>query len=856
MAYAALVSLIHILDQIQHPSPHPLLVNEHHIEFESLHENISFLLDFLEDNSQKRFKEPEDLQSLIRDTAYAAEDIIESDIVRHIYADSDSKKEHISAVFCQHMHRVTESMDLIKNEVAKVKELIDELPKNPAVAASSRCTRGESDTSIVAFNDDLVRIMDVLTSHETNLNVIPIVGMGGIGKTTLAKDVYDNLLIMEHFYVRAWITISQEYKVREILLGLLHDSRVLGSEVKLESLADEMSKKSDEAIGEVLYKSLCGRRYLIVMDDLWSMAAWDKIKTFFPDYRNGSRILVTTRELNVAMQIGNKSAYKMKELDLNQSWKLLCKRVFAEEGCSSELEKIGKEIARNCGGLPLAIDTIASLLAKSEKTREYWEYVVKDLNSIINLRNDERFLNVLSLSYDYLPVHLKPCFLYVGVFPEKKHIRVSQLIRLWVAEGFLKRIHGKSMEEVAEDYLQDLIDRHLVVVRQRGTNGKPKTCSMHDLLRDLCIREACKEKFMCVARLFSLDILEGMANERRLSLQESAWENKYRPRVVHMLQSASLARSLIYNCVGDCSYLTTNFRLLRVLDTVDTHSMKDIARLVNLRYLCFTVNWDISSRFPSSFAKFWNLETLIVRIFTSKPVILPSEIWEMRKLRHLRFNGYLPDPPASVVLENLQILKGIKNIRCTDKFLRALPNLAKLAIVCEDKKRGYCLNNLVRLHKLQSLNCIASSKISAGEIAFPRSLKKLCLSGLELPWEAMTIIGLLPNLEVLKLRRNAFTGPVWEPTEGEFCRLKFLQLSSDKLQHWRGDTTHFPLLESLMIHDCMKLEEIPSGIGDIPTLELIDLKVCKPSAVASAEEILKEQRSLGNDVLQVRSSHT
>lgn len=119
-----------------------------------------------------------------------------------------------------------------------------------------------------------------------------------------------------------------------------------------------MSKKCNEAIGEILYRTLCGRRYLIVMDDMWSMTVWHKVKTFFPDYRNGSRILVTTRELNVAVQIGSKSPSKMNFLDLNPSWKLLCKRVFVDEVCSLELEKIGMEIARNCGGLPLAIDTI------------------------------------------------------------------------------------------------------------------------------------------------------------------------------------------------------------------------------------------------------------------------------------------------------------------------------------------------------------------------------------------------------------------------------------------------------------------------------------------------------------------
>ncbi|KAL0417160.1 UNVERIFIED_CONTAM: putative late blight resistance proteinR1A-10 [Sesamum latifolium] len=306
--------------------------------------------------------------------------------------------------------------------------------------------------------------------------------MGGIGKTTLTQNVFDHPYIANHFDIRIWFTISHHYSVQELLRKYLIEDK------KEEGTSDKLGVAE---LGERFYKCLFGKRYLIVMDDIWSIKAWEDFKLYFPNFGNGSRILVTTRLLDVARPLGFDNHYiTVKFLDEDRSWDLLCERVFAQKSCPYlELEESGRKIAKGCCGLPLAIIVISGLLAKFSRTREYWAFVAENVTSFVNSGDDDYCLKILSLSYNSLPIHLKPCFLYMGVFPEDNEIRITRLTKLWISEGFLKPIGGKSLEEVAEEYLTDLIDRNLILIRKWTRSGKIKTCGVHDVLRELCVRE-------------------------------------------------------------------------------------------------------------------------------------------------------------------------------------------------------------------------------------------------------------------------------------------------------------------------------------------------------------------------------
>ncbi|KAL0287574.1 UNVERIFIED_CONTAM: Disease resistance protein RPP13 [Sesamum angustifolium] len=278
---------------------------------------------------------------------------------------------------------------------------------------------------MVGLEVDVLAMKSRLCGESRKLEFIPIYGMGGIGKTTLARSAYDDALIIESFHIRAWVTVSQDYSIQEMLFTLV-DS------IKAFSEKFDEEKHSYEQMAEHVYKNLKGRRYLVVLDDMWSIKAWDDVRRIFPDDNKGSRIMITTRLQDVdAYADSSCPLHEMRFMDADQSWILLREKVFNEQYCPPELEYIGKMIARNFKGLPLAIVVvIAGILSHSQSYSGFMGGYSKE-----------------TLSYFHLPHHLRSCFLYIGGFPEDFEIHVSKLVKLWVAEGFVKPGVSKSFEE-------------------------------------------------------------------------------------------------------------------------------------------------------------------------------------------------------------------------------------------------------------------------------------------------------------------------------------------------------------------------------------------------------------------------
>ncbi|XP_057786720.1 putative late blight resistance protein homolog R1B-16 [Salvia miltiorrhiza] len=681
--------------------------------------------------------------------------------------------------------------------------------------------------------------MDKLTSNRLDLQIIPIVGMGGSGKTTLARNIYQERLIREHFDVCGWATISQEYCIPEILAQVLSQLN--------EQVGQHLS---EGALGEMLHKHL------------------DRVRNYFPDNKNGSRIVVTTRLSNLASKLPNSDSLNMKLLDEADSWELLSKTVFGEQGWLLELEEVGKRIGKSCKRLPLSIIVVGGLLAKSKHTREFWESTKENLNSIVNLEDDERCLKLLHMSYKQLPVHLKPCFLYMGVFAEDEVIHISKLIKLWVAEGFLKAVSGKSLEEIAKEYLKDLIGRNLILIHELGSiNGSIKKCKIHDLLRDLCLREAQKERFYALTP----QGMQGNAAQRRIVISSTLSKNE----AINALSSMPvLARSLIWNLDEDQVLPPLMSRVLRILYSTQVRFLGDIEfivnmqKLVNSRFLTFSayVRW---YQLPRSIWRFWNLQTLIVERLDG--FTAPTDIWYMPHIRHIQFKLLnLPDPPNSqdgIVLGNLQTLRTVKNFKCSKQVAKRIPNIRKLKIYYETVDDSYCLSNLDSLDKLESFTCGFFQGINPSRpdsvqslFNFPHSLKKLTLEDHESEyyWEdILDKIGALPLLQKLKLYGGRFKEGKWETSEGQFRSLKFLSVCYMKgLQVWISESSHFPCLHHLYLYYLDNLKEIPIDFAQVSTLGVIDVQWCSDSAVVSAKRILEEQEELYGEeaALQVRVS--
>ncbi|KAG5628356.1 hypothetical protein H5410_000073 [Solanum commersonii] len=672
---------------------------------------------------------------------------------------------------------------------------------------------------IIGLDEDLLKIKDRLIVQSSRLEVVPIIGMGGIGKTTLARRVYDDSLIACHFYVRARTNVSQEFDTSEIFLGILRSIGMVNDEVERNSTTEQLAER--------VYRSLKGRKYLIVLDDMWSIEAWQHVRRSFPDDHNGSRIVLTTRLVDVASCVcsGN-SLHQMRLLSMEESWTLLRDKVFGNGGYPPELKKIGRYIGHQCQGLPLAVVAIGGLLSKMSKETSSWENVAEKVGSLMT-RDTMDCLNILSLSYNHLPQYLKTCFLYMGVFAETREIPVWKLIKLWIAEGFVKKVNHKNLEDVAEENLRELVDRSLVLVGKHTSLGKIKTCKMHDLVRDMCLREAQYENFIHFKTRYDKDDLLQNINCLHRIVDFTNYGFSGISTVI------PLARSVFFkHQFNFCSPTRSRFRLLRILDVCFVpffNCSQSISEFIHLRYLaCPSFDGLVQS-----ICNLRNLQNLVIHdlnSFASLITTTQSLAWEvlnMPQLRHIHTKKYISlciPPPTSLIAEresHLQTLTGLMPSSCNEEVFLRIPNLKKLGILMLDDsdtiQKCYCLDNLVHLTQLEKL-----------------------------------------KVEVLKLKDHAFRGLIWklsDEDEDGFLKLKFLLLERMSLKQWEATSYHFPSLEHLVLTDCYLLEQIPFDFAEIQTLELIELHKCMRSVLISAEQIQEEQQSFGNDDLVIHVNY-
>ncbi|CAL5427628.1 unnamed protein product [Camellia sinensis] len=628
----------------------------------------------------------------------------------------------------------------------------------------------------VGFDDEALTIKRLLAGGRKQLQMISIVGMPGLGKTTLARKLYNDPYITHYFHIRAWTYASQLPRKTDMLLDILRSLYV-----------DEIENMTNEKLGDKLYKQLKGKRYLIVIDDIWDIGAWVDLKMYFPNDNNGSRVLFTSRLKELAMHASpDCHPHCLRFLKEEESWELLQRKVFQNESCPPELIEIGKQIMKKCEGLPLAIVVMAGLLAKDNKAQVWWQELAQSVSSYI-VSDPNQYLDTLALSYNHLPRHLRPCFLYLGAFPVDQQIPVQKLICLWIAEGFVQKIGQRSLEEVAEDYLMDLIQRSLVIVAQKRFDGRIKACRMHDLLRDLCFKKFNK--------IIGCD-----------------------------------------NSFGDmCSLICWTFKLLRVFKRCHNNAFfpTELTQLVNLRYL----------------------------------VILPCNVWKIPKLRHLYAKGRanygaslcsedaVMDHNHPSILENLRTITRLNPYGSIQDLLARTPFLTKLGICghLSSDSGNIMFPNLECLRHLETLKIENKFLFPSNfrEVKFPTNVKRLTLIYTHIEWEDISILGMmLPNLELLKLE-NAAWGQQWATTDGGFPRLKFLKLKFLNVKQWITCSSHFPSLQHISLEVCPNLKEIPSSLGDILTLQLIEVTYCHFSVEESVRKIKEDQESIGNNWLKV-----
>ncbi|QCD92382.1 disease resistance protein RPM1 [Vigna unguiculata] len=301
---------------------------------------------------------------------------------------------------------------------------------------------------VVGFVHDSKDLIKRLLEGGSYRNAVSVIGMGGLGKTTLARKVYNS---------------SQQGRGKK----------------KGKKSTGDINELSEEELKKLVRNCLEWKRYLVVVDDLWKRQDWDEVQDAFPDNNRGSRILITSRLKEVALHAAHDVPHYLQFLNEEESWELFRRKVCRSVDCPSDLEPLGKQMVKSCRGLPLSIIVLAGLLANKEKSHREWSKVVGHVNWYLTRDETQVKDIVLKLNYENLPRRLKPCFLYLGLFPEDFEIPVTPLLQRWVAEGFLQDTGSRNPVDVAEDYLYELIDRSLVQVARVDTNGDVMAIRIH-----------------------------------------------------------------------------------------------------------------------------------------------------------------------------------------------------------------------------------------------------------------------------------------------------------------------------------------------------------------------------------------
>ncbi|CAA2933253.1 late blight resistance homolog R1A-3 isoform X1 [Olea europaea subsp. europaea] len=809
-----------LMDLINNKSDSIVVVND---QIVTLHEELMLLGSSITDIALQHEAEHEELMIRSRDIAYEVEYVINS--LPHVWYLSLRLPQLIDKIrlIMIAVKETKNNVDVVRMSIVSKHphELVESESKEPPIL----------EDVVVGFDNVQTEIVEQLVRGTDKRQIISIFGMPGLGKTTLATKLYNHHHVLYRFHNRAWCTVSQIYNKKNVLIEILSSMS--------NSKRDTYMEKKEESLVEDLYKNLKGRRYLIVVDDIWDIDVWNDLKRCFPDDSIGSRILFTTR----IKEVGSKaSPCRVKELPFLsevECWGILQKRVFQDENCPKKLLDIGKQIAKNCRGLPLAVVVIAGILANMEKKKQLWENVARNLSSYIS-EIPEKCIQILQLSYNHLPLHLKPCFLHFGAFREDMEIPVRRLISLWVAEGFIKKDEHKNIEDVAREYLMELIDRSLVLVAERRYDGGVKTCKIHDLLREMCLKIAEENNFLKFIEhndddeQWFFSQVSTYQQHHCLSISCGKFAGSSLPFGLHV-------RSLL------CESFITNFTKLiscgyKVLRVFKGNIQYGLEHLVQLRYL------EVSPKLPP-LERFHKLEFLVVNNRAGE-VEIPEILLNMVSLRHMQFRGGAhfsksSRQPASnsksFQINNLQSISRLTIFdEIDEKILRCSPNLRRLSSQVGNGSFEF-LNQLESLKLYKPYNYLSSSLIS-----LPLSLKKLRLEFMDASRMQMEIIGRLPYLEVLKLVHVDFGGKQWNTSEVDFPQLKYLKLEGVIIAEWNASSENFPRLERVVLKFCGNLKMIPSSLGEIPTLQKIEVYECAKTTIESAKKIQDEQKEMGN----------
>ncbi|XP_073143070.1 putative disease resistance protein RGA4 [Henckelia pumila] len=610
-------------------------------EMNKLSSNLTAIQAVLEDAQRQQLesKQIRDWLCKLNDLTYEIEDILdecatEISKLKHNKSSKSSPNFGLKKILYRRkigrrMKQVTGKLDMIAAEREKfhLREMGIERKSNYAATRETSSILNESE-HIFGRDEEKEEIVDILVNQMQDceqLSVLPIIGVGGLGKTTLARMVFNDTKVEEHFDLKIWVCVSDDFDLKTLIKAMIESATCKGTCSDLTSL---------DALQCRLRELLNPKRFLLVLDDVWNddQEKWCKLKNAVAFGSKGSTVVVTTRLKKVADIMGTLPAHHLSGLSDENCWLLFKDRAFGQEKEEHpNLEPIGKKIVKKCGGVPLAAKALGGLL-RFKRTEKEWLHILE--SEIWNLPQEESLLlPALQLSYHHLPLELRRCFAYCAVFPKDSLIEKEEVIFLWMAHGYISSNGILEEEDIGNEIWNELVLRSLFQdVREDYYRGKT-TFTMHDLVHDL-------------AQSLMENKVPGVQG-RHFNDHKSASKGKIRQV---NLRNHRVAFPCSIRVEIDLSFCLMNLNGLRTLDAsfrrID-NMPSAIGNLKHLRYL--NLSWTGIRTLPNAICSLWNLK--ILKLNGCYDLVgLPEQTRFLRNLRHLLLEdcGELKEMPPKI----------------------------------------------------------------------------------------------------------------------------------------------------------------------------------------------------------------
>ncbi|XP_045813824.1 putative disease resistance protein RGA3 [Trifolium pratense] len=755
-------------------------------EFEKISSLLTTIKATLEDAEEKQFtdKAIQNWLQKLKDAAHVLDDILDECATKALELKykgfkhglsflSSLNPKHVAFRYkvAKKMKSIRERLDQIAEERSKFHLPETARERRTGVPDWRQTTSTITQPQVYGRDEDVEKIADFLVgpaADSDGLSVYPIVGLGGLGKTTLAQSIFNHDRVVKHFELISWVCVSEDFSLKRMTKSIIES---ISGHACEDLELDPLQRK----LHDLLYR----KKYLLVLDDVWDeeQENWQKLKSILACGGKGASVIVTTRLSKVATITGTMPPYELSMLSYNDCWELFKQRAFgANEEELTELVVIGKEIVQKCGGVPLATIALGSLL-RFKRDKKEWLYIKE--SKLWSLQGENVVMPALRLSYLNLPIKLRQCFALCALFPKDDIINKQFVIELWIANGFISSNEMLDAEDIGNDVWNELYWRSFFQdIGKDKFVGNVVSFKMHDLVHDLA--QSVTEDVYCITE-------DSVATMSKRIRHISIYRSKKFEEVIQLPNTKSL-KTYISRVSIDVDKLSPHlleYYSLRVLDYMNREKLSSsIGHLRYLRYL--NLSFGNFKTLPESLCELWNLQIL--------------------KLDHCSFLQNLPNNLTH--LESLQhiSLNHCYSLSSLPSNVSKLTSLRTLTMYIVGKKRGSLLAELAQLNLRGKLHLKHLERVKNVTDSKEANMSGKDISHLRLSWGANEESELQQNVEQIA-----------EMLQPHAQQLQFLDVEGYRGEHfpqWMSS----PSLKDLELTDCknclyLKEESSNGGIA-------------------------------------------